>query len=51
MICILDFTGKVKFDPRLPPVKRELHKRMPMANYAKVVITYKKVLLTIIILS
>ncbi|XP_045212383.2 probable flavin-containing monoamine oxidase A [Mercenaria mercenaria] len=34
--------AKIKFDPRLPAVKRELHKRMPLANYGKVVITYKE---------
>lgn len=34
--------AKIKFEPRLPPVKRELHKRMPPANYAKAVITYKE---------
>ncbi|KAL4239914.1 hypothetical protein ACF0H5_000713 [Mactra antiquata] len=35
--------AKLKIEPRLPVVKRELYKHMPMANYAKVLLTYKKV--------
>lgn len=33
---------KISFNPCLPVVKRELHKRMTMVNYAKAIITYKE---------
>ena len=41
------FSGKMKFDPSLPSMKRELLKRMPMANYVKMVFNYKTVCLIV----
>ena len=34
--------GRLSYDPPLPPDRHELHQRMPMGRYFKVIVTYDK---------